>query len=353
MNIFAIDLGNKQAKLKSERGEYVYPSSYLSFEDIPKGGIIDRKLHGNHLFQLSSEDEAYVWGDNLQAYRMSDNMIQTLGYGNRFDGKIGKRLFEFALGRLAADFPEAKEKPMDIRLVMGVPADEFYEDSEQVNTLRKMAVGKHIVRVDGADYMINVPDVSCTLIMPQYMGSVLHTAFDEKGNEDTEISKRTIGVVDIGGGTILANIVTNLEQSSAPQCVNEGVRTLLKQLVAKSHVTKEYALEMMLKTGNSTDGYIYNPNGGQRDIQDLTDVVEGVKEAYVRRHVAKFIKDSFPSPNEVDVILLTGGGANLVSFETIADEIGMNYAEKLELVEQSERANVRGYKKAANLVWSE
>jgi len=34
MNIFAIDLGNKRIKMKSERGEYNYPSSYLNAEQV-------------------------------------------------------------------------------------------------------------------------------------------------------------------------------------------------------------------------------------------------------------------------------------------------------------------------------
>ncbi|WP_276116864.1 hypothetical protein [Lactococcus allomyrinae] len=37
MNIFAIDLGNKRIKMKSDRGEYVYPASYLTAENVTQG----------------------------------------------------------------------------------------------------------------------------------------------------------------------------------------------------------------------------------------------------------------------------------------------------------------------------
>lgn len=45
MNIFAIDLGNKRIKMKSERGEYSYPSSYLNAEQVVTGGLVVKLLN--------------------------------------------------------------------------------------------------------------------------------------------------------------------------------------------------------------------------------------------------------------------------------------------------------------------
>ena len=36
MEIFSLDLGNKQTKLKSSKNEYVLPSQILNVEDMPQ-----------------------------------------------------------------------------------------------------------------------------------------------------------------------------------------------------------------------------------------------------------------------------------------------------------------------------
>ena len=47
MTIFAIDLGNKRVKMKSDRAEYVYPAAYLVAETVTKGILGGWQLQGN------------------------------------------------------------------------------------------------------------------------------------------------------------------------------------------------------------------------------------------------------------------------------------------------------------------
>ena len=108
MNIFAIDLGNKRIKMKSERGEYSYPSSYLNAEQVVTGGLGSEIIEQNYHFQtIQDSTNSFIWGPNLEVYNLPERMIDTYARSGRMKQKKTIRIFEFALGRLVMDFPEA------------------------------------------------------------------------------------------------------------------------------------------------------------------------------------------------------------------------------------------------------
>ena len=61
MNIFAIDLGNKRVKMKSDRAEYVYPASYLLAETVTKGVLGGWQLQGNQVYSIDKEGKFYKY----------------------------------------------------------------------------------------------------------------------------------------------------------------------------------------------------------------------------------------------------------------------------------------------------
>ena len=74
-------------------------------------------------------------------------------------------------------------------------------------------------------------------------------------------------------------------------------------------------------------------------------------ETYTRFTIAPLITGEFPDLEEIDTIIITGGGANLVLREVLREEIGETYFSHLKFIDNSELANVRGYYKGAYLLW--
>lgn len=74
-------------------------------------------------------------------------------------------------------------------------------------------------------------------------------------------------------------------------------------------------------------------------------------ERYTRFTVAPLVTENFPDIEEVDFIVVTGGGASLLAKEALKDEIGEEYFSRLLFLNESEFANVRGFYKGGYLKW--
>lgn len=68
MNIFAIDLGNRRVKMKSDRGEYSYPASYLDTSHIGTRSLAGISDKSNNIYQIEEGAREFVWGENLEIY---------------------------------------------------------------------------------------------------------------------------------------------------------------------------------------------------------------------------------------------------------------------------------------------
>ena len=184
MNIFAIDLGNRRVKMKSDRGEYNYPASYLSSEHIGIRGITGIWTEDNCDYRIEEDGEhSFIWGPDLGIYNLSEKIIDAYARSDRMHQKKAQRLLKFALGRLALDYKEATHKPLVIHLMLGVPITDLHKDSKTIETLNTLLVGTHSVRIDDVEVMIEVPSEHHISIVPQYMGTVMEMAFDDELNQ--------------------------------------------------------------------------------------------------------------------------------------------------------------------------
>ena len=68
MEIFSLDLGNKQTKLKSSKSEYVLPSRYLNQADMPMSVGSSATNNDLHTYSVPFSDDKYVWGEVLTVY---------------------------------------------------------------------------------------------------------------------------------------------------------------------------------------------------------------------------------------------------------------------------------------------
>lgn len=341
---FAIDLGQSSLKMKSSKAEYSYPSAYLPLDQILPVGMPSIPVLGdNHTYQLSSEDEAFVWGEGLAEYQLPDKMIKGYVRSDRFNQKKVQRLLQFALGRLAKDYLTESSRSLVIYLQIGVTMSELLNEKNIIN-LKKILIGKHVIKVDNREIEIEIPNEENIMIMPEYMGTIIDRSIDNSGEYKSQFIQENIGIIDIGGGTILAS--RSNAQISSPIFSErfEGTQTLIKTVALETGIVKEYQIEDILKTGRRLGKFEYKVNHN-RSI-DITEKVNRSIDKYTRNIVAPFITESFPDLDGLDGILLTGGGANLLSKEVLFDEIGDDYFQSLIFIEDSEMANVRGFFKS-------
>lgn len=352
MNIFAIDLGNKRIKMKSERGEYSYPSAYLNAEQISSGGLGSLNIDQNYCLQIPEDQmNSFIWGPNLEVYNLPERMIDTYARSRRMKQKKAIRIFKFALGRLAMDFPEAYESPLVVHLTLGLSITDMHQENDTIEVLKNLAIGQHEIIIDGRVVTIVIPSEKFLSVIPQYMGTVLNLAFDQEFQRNSRFSDGRIGVIDIGGGTILINRSVGLNPSPGGDERFEGIQHLIKEIGRKINSTKSFLIEEMLRSSNVSESYVYRPNSNTQDAKDITTVVQAEIERYTRFTVAPLITENFPDIEEVDSIVVTGGGAALLSKEALQDEIGEEYFYRLLFLDEPEFANVRGFYKGGYLKW--
>lgn len=352
MNIFAIDLGNKRVKMKSDRGEYNFPSAYLNAENVGTRGIAGIPAEGNLCYQVKGEEtHSFIWGTNLGIYNLSEKIIDTYARSERIKQKKVQRLLKFALGRLASDYKESRKKPLVVHLMLGVPITDLHHNNETVVILKELLIGQHTIQIDGEEIMVDIPNDEYISVVPQYMGTVLEISYDENMNRIEDYAQGHIGIFDIGGGTILINSTNHMAPSPIGTENFEGVDVLFKEIASRVNSTKKFIIEETLRSGSLESGYIYSPNHNEKDQQDITMIVEAAMETYTRFTIAPLITGEFPDLEEIDTIIITGGGANLVLREVLREEIGETYFSRLKFIDNSEQANVRGYYKGAYLLW--
>lgn len=201
MNIFAIDLGNKRIKMKSDCTECVYPASYLNGENVSKGALAGWNLSGNQTYILDKEsNNNFIWGTDLDAYHLSEKMIDTYARTGRIQQKKVQGILKFALGRLALDYKEARTRSLVVNLVLGLPITDLHEESKAIEKLKEILVGRHSIRVDSIELNVEIPSEDYIGIIPQYMGTAFELAFDEKLQQIDKFAKGRMGILDIGGG---------------------------------------------------------------------------------------------------------------------------------------------------------
>src|SRR5690625_5618170 len=130
MELFALDLGNIQTKIKSSKLEKVLPSKFAYYEDL---GNQSTSISKSNLdikeYKVNFDDDfTYAWGSDINKAKVK-RFTDTIAFENRYSTPNFKLLANFAIGELAKDFPEAKDNILNVNIVTGVPTDEFNERS--------------------------------------------------------------------------------------------------------------------------------------------------------------------------------------------------------------------------------
>ncbi|WEV41292.1 ParM/StbA family protein [Lactobacillus sp. ESL0681] len=338
MQVFSLDLGNKQTKVRSSMGEYVLPSNFLYKADMPISFGTNNSNKDTHTFSVPFSEDEYVWGKDISQLHLDEYMVDTIMYGNRYEDDSFKLLTNFSIGLLARDFVEAKKGVLEVAITIGLPTGD-YADQTKLNAITEVLDGQHQITIDGQILTVRVKQI---YILPQPIGTLYNELLDDKGFiENKDLLDKMIGVVDIGGGTILIDTILNFELSGRNrQQFNTGANSLYEVIDKQidGHVSL-HQLADELRKGMKDKKFSYTFSANRKD--DITDIVNKEIDRFTRQLIAN-VKTTLKNIENIDLLLVTGGGANLVNRKLVKAAFAET---EIKFVSETETANVDGFYK--------
>lgn len=339
MKLFTVDLGNRQVKMKTEKSTKIFPSYFVEASEYGNRDVLKfAKSEVKTSDYISMRDDfTYVWGEGLDIKGKA--VTDTIGFSGRYNTRDFKLLVDFALAEMARDFNDEIKGIIEAVVVTGVPTDDFSKD-DVLDQVGKAFKGDHSVIVDGTSITVRVKDA---YVLPQPIGTVINSIVDGEGNVgDNPISSSYVGVVDVGGGTVIIDALDSMNlDSTAHAQLEEGAFTLYgnirNELISKGHRISDYEVESLVRTGNDNERYTWSPNGIV--THDFTDTIMRERKKYTRK-IASFVNATYKAYDRMYTVLVTGGTANLL----IKDEFTA-VVPVAEFVSDSETANVHGFYK--------
>lgn len=335
MELFALDLGNIQTKIKSSKLEKVLPSKFSYYSDLGNQTTsITKSDLDIKQYETLFDDDSYAWGADIN--KAKARFEDTIGFESRYSSSTFKLLATFAIGELAKDFKQAKEGILEVNIVTGVPTDEFNEKA--VKSIMKVLKSDHNITIDGVRLAVRVNEVK---VLPQPIGTVYNELLDVKGNihkEDYE--SETISVVDCGGGTILIDTLHDMNLAETGRIQEEyGAHYLYDSIISECKkeglsLTKN-DIEDILRV--QKDKYFFRPN--KNESHDITSIVNRAVKRYTTSLI-NTVDSTLKGTSLIDTLFFTGGGANIINKEQV-----LSRYDRAIFIENSELANVNGFYK--------
>ena len=364
--LVALDLGNNQVKIRTKKtGLIVMPSALLEQKYGPTlylGGEPDN-VPSLYRLRLDKEEKSYYFGETLASWGKSNvnHWERSIGFKiRRYQGKTFQKIALFALARVVKEL-ETRNPIID--LVTGLPSKDYQDETKQIlPALRKLFKGRHTIYVDDEPISFEIAEVK---FYPQYVGTVVDNSYVWKDSSMTELNENfskfanlRYGIMDIGGGTILSDIVDglNFNLSTAKPDSKNGAHRLFNHIIKEFSVSSSQ-VDMMLRNPNKDGKYILNEKG--MAPVDLTEKILEAKTLYTTK-VAKEMEKTFFEEDlsaesdgiNLDKIFLTGGGTHIIDFEQLKEELQNSYVVPEQFTEQQnfievlkhpETSNVEGY----------
>lgn len=340
MEIFSLDLGNLQTKVKSSKTEKVLPSRMYYYDDLgdQSTSLFDTNLKVNKYETNADTMFEYAWGEDLNQAKSEGKYIDTIGFEDRYNKHEFKLLSDFAIGELAKDFDDAKNAILEVVVVTGVPTNDFNKTA--VKSLINVLKGDHNVTINDESLNIRVKEVK---VIPQPVGTVYNEILDGDGYIESEnFLEEQITVVDIGGGTILIDTLLNMNLADTGRAQEEFGAYKLYEMVAndciKNNIHGITSNEVQKIIRDSQDEqYNFKPN--KNESYDITKYVQKAKIKYTRELI-NTINTTLKETSNIDTFLFTGGGANLINHDEI-----LNVYKHAIFVNHCEAANANGFYK--------
>lgn len=327
-----IDLGYGFVKATDGDKEYVFPSVVGSGHDLKYRSELSKlgQNQGLDSLVITMEGRKYFVGD--LAVRQSEIASRSLDQ-NRAEDKNTRILLYATL----ALFSQWEQQSFNI--VTGLPTVYY---SSYRDTWVSALQGSQTVRFsNGQEERERTITIEKVRVVPQPFGTLYDRVLNNIGNVvDTDLTRLTVGVVDVGFKTSDFAVSDGLEyierlSSSTTTGLSSAYGLIAERLREEFRINKEnYELDEIVSRGQIRIA------GKPYDISHIK------REAF-ERVATKIITEleSLWDYRSMDVILLTGGGGQALS-EFLLPRFNNAF-----LVEGAQAANVRGYLKLANNIF--
>lgn len=335
------DIGNGFVKAKSKFGEIIAPSSFAlesKVGDSSIGNIFNGNENLYNSFESSLDDGVkYIWGEELRKAVKPEDLIHTYTHENRYANKRFKLLSQFVLAELASQY---KEDSIDVVLVTGLPSAEIKTEDDV--KLKEFLKGKHLVKRNGVEKVINVIDVR---ILEQPLGTLLNMYLKENGEMHKNLLSNTITVIDFGSGTTIIDTFKNMKRiEGQSETIYKGMNDIyrnIQQKVATRYNIKSIDI-VQIEEGIRNDFNLVISTRKQYPFEE--EAKEAIRESLDQ--IISNIDRIISNRDSIDEFVLTGGGAEVLG--DVFRELFME--ESLISSENSQIANMNGYNKFAEVI---
>jgi len=325
-----LDIGYGVTKVVTDETSFGFPSVMGHAHEIKfQQEVIQQKYPGDQI--MDDEGEWFV-GDLAMAQVPGGELLRLRGrtanertMGNAFRLRLAK----VAIGKLAPGLWD--RDVVHLRLAAGLPVDHMRD----ADTLKETLVGQHLIQTDACEIIANITEV---MVMPQGYGSIYSQMLTPNGELNVHHTYMRTGVVDVGTYTVDVALDDDGEFISSESGSVEGGVYIAQERIA-SMLERDYRekvpykiVEQVLRTG------IFTASGKPIDYShEVEDALAPLRSATLG-----LLSEKWQRGTTVDVIYLTGGGAELV-YEQVAEAYPQT-----KLVPQAQMANARGYLYYAN-----
>ncbi len=178
------------------------------------------------------------------------------------------------------------------------------------------------------------------MIVPQPIGTFYDVLLDNEGNlVKEELLDERVGIIDIGGGTVLIDTLMNLEfDKKARKQYSTGANDLYESIASRIQDNVSlYQIEKLVRAGIDDKQFSYRFS--KNNILDITDIVEQEIKSFSARLISN-LRSTFKDIKSIDTLIVTGGTSNIIDQDMVKDTF-----EKVVFVLDAELANVRGFYK--------
>lgn len=325
-----LDIGYGVVKVVTNDGAFAFPSVMGHAREIKfQQEVIQQKYPGD---QITDDESTWFVGDLALAQLPPGELLRLRGrtanektMGNTFR----QRLAKVAIGKLVQGV--WGRDVVHLRLSAGLPVDHMRDAAE----LKEALLGQHLIKTDSCEVIANVTEV---IVMPQPYGSAYSQMLTPTGEINVYHTYMRTGIVDVGTYTVDIALDDDGEFVDAESgSVEGGVYTAQERISAM--LERDYRekmpykiIEQVLRTG------IFTASGKPIDYSD--EVEEALSP--LRSATVNLMSEKWQRGTTVDVIYLSGGGAELV-YEQIVEAYPQT-----KLVPDAQMANARGYLYYAN-----
>ncbi|MFZ4814789.1 MAG: hypothetical protein ACOYL5_09645 [Phototrophicaceae bacterium] len=320
-----LDVGYGATKVVTDNTKLIFTSVMGHATDLGyQEADIKRKHPGDVL--VDDDGEWFVGDLALQHLRSGDH-LQLRGRTSNEDGAgnaFRLRLAKVALGKLFMNVSDGDV--LHLRLATGLPVDHMADAAE----LKRVLLGQHRIKTDTADFIANISEV---FVMPQPMGTLYSQMLTDAGQINRHHTAVRTGVADVGRFSVDISLdddgeFVRIESGS----VEAGVYTVherIGQILEQDHRQK-FSIRFIEETlRNGTITIAGQPMAYHRQVEEALEPL--------RNATLNLMREKWGAAKTVDVIYLSGGGAELV-YDQVVDE----YPQTI-LIPDAQFANARGY----------